>query len=121
MAAIVWTDVVALEAGLVSTPLVAQTLILDFVHEVVGAQYLGGEGAKRTKMVRSLLAAHFAKVIEQIGQGQATGPVTSRSIGGISKSWLAAGMTDDGLQRTGHGSMYLFVVRRAPKAQGFSI
>jgi hypothetical protein len=121
MAAITWADVVVLEAGLSAAPLGMQATILAYVHEVVGVQSLGGEDSQRLKMARSLLAAHLAKVFEQLGQGQATGPVTSRSLGGISKSWAAGAMTDDGLQRTGHGSLYLFVVRNAPKAQGLVV
>lgn len=119
MAAITWADVVALDAALASAPTALQTVVLTFVHETVGVHALGGEESARLKMARSLLAAHFAAVFRQISDGQATGPVTSRSIGGISKSWIAGQMTDDGLQRTGHGSLYLFVVRNAPRAQGF--
>lgn len=121
MAAITWANVTDLEAGLSETPLAAQTAILAYVHEVVAADRLGGEEAERTKMARAALAAHLAKMHQQLAAGQATGPVTSRSIGGISKSWLAPSMTEDGLQRTGHGSLYLFVVRTAPKCQGFSV
>lgn len=120
MAAITWPDVLVLEAGLSTVPLASQTAILAYVHEVVGVQSLGGEASERLKMVRRALAAHFGKLHQQIGDGLTTGPVTSRSIGGISKSWLAAGMTEDGLQRTGHGSLYLFLVRNAPKCQGFT-
>jgi hypothetical protein len=121
MAAITWVNVTDLEAGLSATPPATQTAILAYVHEVVAAARLGGEEAQRTKMARALLAAHFAKVHEQLAAGQATGPVTSRSIGGISKSWLAPSMTEDGLQRTGHGASYLLVVRTAPLCQGFSV
>jgi hypothetical protein len=116
---ITWLDVVKLEAGLSTVPLDWQTEILTYVHEVVGVQSLGGEASPRLKMVRRTLAAHFGKLYQQLAGGLTTGPVTSRSMGGISKSMLSAGMTEDGLQRTGHGSLYLFVVRSAPKCQGF--
>lgn len=119
MAAILWSDVVTVDASLASTAVALQTEILAYVHEVVGVHSLGGEESHRLKLARIYLAAHMAVIAKQIGDGQATGPVTSRSIGGISKSWLAPQMTDDGLQRTGHGSLYLFVVRNAPRTQGF--
>lgn len=119
MAAISWPDVTALEAGLSTVPTDWQAGILAYVHEVVGVQSLGGEDSERLKMARRTLAAHLGALHQQLAAGLTTGPVTSRSIGGISKSWLATAMSEDGLQRTGHGSLYLFVVRCAPKCQGF--
>lgn len=119
MAAIVWPDVTVVDASLASTAAPLQLVILDLVHELVNVRVFGGEDGKRTKMVRVLLAAHFAKVFGQIGAGEVAGPVTSRSMGGISKSMATAAMTDDGLSRTGHGQLYRMIVKFAPLTQGF--
>lgn len=121
MAAITWSHVTELEPGLSEAPTTLQTTILAYVHEVVGVAYLGGEDSARLKMARALLAAHLAKLAEQLAGGQTAGPVTSRSMGGISKGWASAQMSDDGLQRTGHGSAYLLLIRSAPLTQGLVV
>lgn len=118
MAAISWADVLTVDASLVSTDPALQLVLLDLVNaELVNVRVFGGEESKRTKLVRTLLAAHFAKVFGQVIGGENVGPVTSRSGGGISKSMAAAAMTDDGLQRSAHGQLYQFLVKRAPLAQ----
>lgn len=119
MAAIIWSDVTTLDASLSATPAPLQTVLLQLVHEMISPAAFGGEDAARTKTARSLLAAHFAKLFGQIAGGEVVGPVTSRSLGGISKSMAAAAMTDEGLTRTGHGQAYQFLVRTAPRTQAF--
>lgn len=119
MAAILWSDVVTLDASLTATPVPLQAVLLLLVHEMINPATFGGEESQRTKMARSLLAAHFAKLFGQIAGGEVVGPVTSRSMGGISKSMAAAAMTPEGLTRTGHGQAYQFLVSTASRAQGF--
>ncbi|MGL4443645.1 MAG: hypothetical protein ACRCU1_08470 [Alsobacter sp.] len=119
MAAIVWLDVTTVDASLAATAAPLQLVILDLIHELVNVRVCGGEDAKRTKMVRVRLAAHLAKVFGQVAEDQVAGPVTSRSMGGISKSMAAAAMTDDGLTRTGHGQLYQMLVKLAARGQGF--
>lgn len=84
MAAIVWTDVVAIAPELTSTVVQAQTDILAHVNTVHNAVNWGGEAAPRLRLARIYLAAHAAT---SISRGDVAGPVLSQTDGRLAQEY----------------------------------
>ena len=85
--------------------------IFDQVNEEVGIGNLGTQ--KRVDIAGVQLAAHLATV-QQIrkGGGSTPGPLTSITIGGVSKSFAAPTMTrNQALESTKYGQEYLRLIR----------
>lgn len=117
MAAITWSDVTAHASDLTAVSAGAQTDALAYVNEMVDPDKLGGETSSRYHLARIYLAAHFGTVSLKNGTPPA-GPVTSESVGDISRSYgISAGAGED-IASTGWGREYLALVRRAAAARG---
>jgi hypothetical protein len=120
MADITWSDVVAVATELATGVSAAfQTMILEYVNETVQASEFGGESSVTFKLARCYLAAHYG-YLQKAGALAATGPVTSKSEGGVSLSYASpeSGLTDP-LLRTNYGESFLSLVRRSPARAGF--
>ena len=108
MAAITWTDVTDYAAELaVYTSVNGQNIILNVVNgSGLDASNFGGENAPKTKLARVLLAAHYATMTLQ-SAGGVTGPVTSRTEGGVSESYGNFTMTNTvALDATEYGQLF---------------
>ncbi len=71
MAAITWTEVLALPGAsssqLANVGLVAQTMILAYVNNELDPKNYDGEDGPTTKMARAFMAAHFGLLAPHIG------------------------------------------------------
>jgi hypothetical protein len=113
MALITWSDVEGLDATLSSIDAALQTVILGRV-ETLSAEFFGGIEHPVYKLARMLLAAHMATplAIAAAGGGGASGPVTSRSEGGVSESYAVASVSLSGSHSsTAHGRAFDELVR----------
>ena len=110
MAQIAWADVVAFAPKLSSTPGAQQLDILEFVHRSIDPNVFGGEEHHTTRMARIHLAAHLAT--STTGNSGVTGPVTSESIGGMSRSYAVLA-SDSGLDKTSFGGTYKTLLRNS--------
>lgn len=109
MAAIIWTDVVALAPELSGVAAGAQTDILAYVNTAHSVVNWGGETSPRLRLARIYLAAHFAS---SGTLGNAGGSVTSKSEGEVSVSFGGYGGTSaDALAATAYGRLYGQILR----------
>lgn len=115
MAAITWTDVMALAPELSSVSTDGRTYILAHVNTALNLAEFDGEDGPKTRLARIYLAAHFG-AISLAGATGASGPVTSESAGGLSRSYGTTTSTSSGsgIERTGYGQLYLQLVRTSP-------
>lgn len=121
MAAIVWTDVVALAPELANTAASAQTAILDFVNGgtvtgtsgplLLNLSLYDGEAGFRTRLSRLYLAAHFASM-PKLGAG---GPLIGESADGLSRQYGLL-MAKSKLALTAYGQAFLAMM--PPAARG---
>ena len=86
---------------------------VDWVDEQVSADVLGS----RTDQVSILLAAHIATVVSSGGSG-ASGPISSESVDGVSRSYAVTADTEgDDLGATSYGRRARMLMRSAPTAR----
>ena len=86
---------------------------VDWVNEQVDDDKLG----TRADQVRILLAAHLATVVASGGLG-ASGPVSSESVDGVSRSYAVSASTDgDDLTATSYGCRAVLLMRSTPNAR----
>lgn len=122
MAAITWNEVVELDASLASVPAGLQAAILGRVEEL-SSSFFGGESSPTYKMARLLLAAHLGLTIGLAGAGGAvaSGPVTSRSEGGVTESYaVAASVLTGSHGGTSQGRAFDDLVRSRPERIGLT-
>lgn len=120
MANITWSDVTAVAPELSTTPVAAQALLLLWGNKAIAADVFDGPDGDTTKLARCYLVAHAATLGNQAasaGGSGAAGPVTSESIGDLSRSFGAiggggGGSGGDEYQATGYGRLYWMLVRR---------
>ncbi len=120
MAAITWDDVIDLDANLDDVAQNLQDVILARV-EKLSASFYGGADDPRYKLARILLAAHIATPYANAagGGGGVSGPVTSRTEGGVSESYAVAQMTLNGSHATtAHGRAFDELTRSMPARIG---
>ncbi len=106
--AITWADVLLIASELSTTATATQNAILEDVDREVddGAW---GEFANKGK---KYLAAHLATITAQSGAGGA-GPITSETLGPMSRSYASAADTGNSLTSTRYGMEYLRILRIA--------
>jgi hypothetical protein len=111
MAAIAWTDVVALPgaARLATLATIYQDVVLAMVNTRVAVDGFDGEDGPLTKLARMYLAAHQAT----LGLQKAPGALTGERAGGIDKTF-AAPMIQSEFAVTPYGMLYLTLVRTSP-------
>ncbi len=104
MTAITWANVVdatdndPIISGFASG---GQTLILAVVNKSLNVNLFDGEAGDTTLLARCFLAAHYA-ASSKLG---ATGPITSESEGGISRSYAVA-LTKSAYMTTSYGRLF---------------
>lgn len=115
MAAITWDDVVDIAAELSSVGLDAQTKILAFVNGALDVTlFADGEDDARLHLARIYLAAHFGSgALPGAGSSGPSGPVTSESAGGLSRSYgaMSAAVTSGLVSGTWYASQYQALIR----------
>lgn len=103
MAAIVWNDVLAVAPELSSVANAWQTRILARVNgHGIDPDVFDGEAGSDTAMARCLLAAHMAVFA---GLGNAAGPITAETEGGISRSYASSSDTSS-YSETAYGRQF---------------
>lgn len=116
MAAIAWSDVTAIDAALSAVAAGAQTMFLAEANALVASVFDGVDGP-RYKLARVYLAAHRGRQSLEAASG-AAGPVTSKTIGGMSKSYAAPNSGDsDDLDLTRWGRAYRDLCQSSPRAR----
>lgn len=117
MAAITWSDVTSFAPELTtSVPADAQTLILSYVNtSAIDPASFDGEAGVTTRLARIYLAAHLGSGVGQGASGAAGGPVTSESMGGLSRSYSVASVATamDATGSTAYGRMYEALVNNS--------
>ena len=121
MAAIAWSDVVALAPELANTNALTQTDVLNYVNGGGGTGLSGGlllnltlydgEAGMRTRLARIYLAAHFASM-PRLGSG---GPLIGESAAGLSRQYGLM-LDKSKLALTGYGQAFLAMM--PPAARG---
>lgn len=106
-----WAEVVKVDASLSTVAVEIQTAILTDVDAQLNENALG---AYRYQLCCKYLAAHLGALnISEDAQGP-SGPLTSESVGGVSRSYASiSGATLDNasLSSTRHGLEYLRLIR----------
>jgi hypothetical protein len=112
MASIVWADVTNHAPALTTIPVAVQTDILAHVNVALRVDDFGGEDHPKTKLARIFLAAHYGTSYTQASTGQ-TGPVTSESAGGLSRSYgqMFSSNSPEDFASTVYGQLYTSLVR----------
>jgi hypothetical protein len=113
MAVIAWADVVNLDATLSAVPVALQNVILARV-ETLSGEYFGGADGPVYTLARILLAGHLGLTLGPAAAGGAgtSGPVTSRSEGGVSESYAVSSSATSGAHSgTRHGLAFDALVR----------
>lgn len=111
---IAWSDVVAIAPALASTPTGIQNYALRFADDNVSDDAWGDPNVAND--ARAALAAHAATLAQRTaGVG---GPVTSESVGPLSRSYYVPDMTqaDALFAQTPFGQMYLQLLNLLPDA-----
>lgn len=111
MADITWTTVTAFNASMATVDEDMQDAILAYVNTVLDDDLFTDE---TLTLARVYLALHFAQATGDGATG-ASGPVSSKSAGGISKSYSSGSFSMDGgsLASTRYGQLYLDLIRPA--------
>lgn len=127
MAAILWSQVAAFEPSLATAPPEVQAVILARV-ETLSATFFGGPSHPVYELARILAAAHLAMTVGPTGAGAGSGggvsgPVTSRSEGGVSESYAVSASIGSGFAgvswgATRHGLAFVDLVRSRPGRLG---
>jgi hypothetical protein len=98
---ITWSAVVAIAPELASVALATQTAILGAVE----VQLAAGQWGTRYDLACTYLAAHLGAVSLAGAQG-AAGPVTSESVGSVSRSYAAPVVASSNAGSTAYGREY---------------
>lgn len=114
--AILWTDVVDLQANLSTVAAGAQSKILAYVNEGLNAAAFGGEDSPRYVLARCYMAAHLGSLTKTSG---AAGSVSSETYGTSSVS-IAYGASDEGLKSTSWGQAYKDLLEASPLRLGLT-
>ncbi len=111
MADLTWTTVTAFNASMSAIDADMQDAILTYVNTTLNDSLFTDESLL---LARVYLALHFAQSTTD-GSTGASGPVSSKSAGGISKSYGSGSFsTDSGsLASTRYGQLYLDLIRPA--------
>lgn len=116
MAAIVWSDVVAVAKEMVDPKVsaTAQEMILSWANTGLKVSVWGGEASLTLKLGRCLRAAHLGTLCSTGGVTVA-GPVVSESEGGLSRSYallssITSGNTDPNYSSTTYGNAYMTII-----------
>jgi len=106
---ITWTDVTDLIPDMVDVEVPAQDAILDWVNSFLNPAMFT---EKNLKKARIYLAAHVG-TFSLPGGSDMMGPVTSESVGGISRTYsdIAAATNGDGFDQTTFGTLYVMLLR----------
>lgn len=113
MADITWADVEALAPELSTVPQARQDFILARVNGELSTAVWGS----RINIGRTYLAAHLATRSASGGTPTA-GPVTSESVGSVSRSYGSpAGTTAGGFESTAYGEEYARMISQLPGAR----
>jgi hypothetical protein len=113
VAAVVWSDVTAIDAALSTVASGAQTMLLASANALAAGQFDGVDGPDY-KLARVYYAAHHGRRL--LEATSAPGAVTSESVGDMSTSYAApsGGGSDRELATTRWGLAYLALTRRGP-------
>lgn len=114
--AITWTDVTAIAPELSTAALATQTAVLASVELQVNDDAwddLASTG-------KAYLAAHLATLAAR-GASGAAGPVTSESVGQLSRSYAAPATPSSSLGLTSYGQEYLRLTRILPSVLGLCV
>lgn len=115
MAPIAWSDVVDLSAAAASASIGKQTKILDYVNVTLSVRIFGGEDTPKTKLARSMLAAHIDTVLSPIG-----GVLASQKEGDLEQSFIIPPIPigfDPFWARSGFGLAYYNMLISSPLAR----
>lgn len=112
MAAIDWAQVVAFAPGLSTVAIDAQDAILAWANAALNLSAFDGEDGPTTLLARIYLAAHAGTLRAQAAAGGG-GPVTMRSVGGVTEQWAnpSGGVAYDSLDASPFGKLYRALVR----------
>jgi hypothetical protein len=116
MAAILWSDVVMIATELTTVSDGARVMILDYVNgPAMDPDCFDGEAGYTTRMARIYLAAHMACSIGTGASGASGGPVTSESMGGLSRSYSTGSVaaSADATGSTDYGRRYESLVNNS--------
>lgn len=102
---IVWPDVLAIAPELSTLSTQAQDDILAHVNFALDPKVFGGVNHPKYRLARIYLAAHLGSTSRSGAQG-ASGPVTSESVGSISRSYGFSQASTTGLSGTAYGRQY---------------
>ncbi len=106
MAAIDWSDVIALAPTLSTVTDAAQDIILAHVNTALAVKNFGGENAPKTRLARIYLAAHFGALFKA-GSTPLAGPVISEATGGVTRAYALINVPIAGsLGSTTYGQLY---------------
>ena len=97
---ITWADVVLIAPELADVPVGVQTALLADVAEQLESSQWGNDA--RYDMASKYLVAHLATLYLQ-GSGGAAGPVTSESVGSVSRSYASPSFAVDRYASTAFG------------------
>ena len=113
---IVWSDVTTAfpnDAMLAAVGATEGQTYVEWIDEQVDDAILG----TRADQVRILLSAHLATVVSSGGSG-ASGPVSSESVDGVSRSYAVTAAADgDDLSATSYGRRASALMRTSPNAR----
>jgi hypothetical protein len=116
MAAIVWADVITIATELSTVDGAARVFILTYVNgPAMDPACFDGEDGYTTRMARIYLAAHMGSSIGKGAAGAAGGPVSSESMGGLSRSYGSASVASsvDSTGSTDYGRRYEALVKNS--------
>ncbi len=116
MAAVVWADVISIATELSVIDGIARVYILDYVNGPgLDPASFDGEAGATTRLARIYLAAHMGSSIGKGAAGAAGGPVTSESMGGLSRSYStgAVAASADSTGSTDYGRRYEALVNNS--------
>lgn len=116
MAAIVWADVVALQANLSTVSVAAQMIFLAYVNEDLNPAAFGGDGSPRYHLARVYMAAHLGELERRNGT---SGNVSSETYGRSSVT-IAYATNDEGLMATSWGQAFKSFLDASPLRIGLT-
>jgi len=118
MAAINWTDVLAIAPELTRVPQAGQVAILDVVNCLLDVDNWGGDDCPKLALARAYYAAHLGAMTLRQGN---PGIVSSSAVGGMSRGYTLPNLgTFSVLQLTSYGLMFLQLAKTTPARAGFS-
>lgn len=124
MASIVWADVLALAPELVNVDSTARMFILSYVNgPALDPGSFDGENGVTTRLARIYLAAHMGSSVGKGAAGASGGPVTSESMGGLSRSYSVGSVAQsiDATGSTDYGRRYEALVSNSLARMPFVI